>query len=189
MNPHDKEYECLRKAIESYLSKTDLMTNILYISVTAILAWAMECQNPFICTAVFCIIVPTFIVAQSYNIATLKIGAYFIVFYDEFKWEERLNQIDLNTRGKFNHLSASFKFPYIFVGILSAILSWIIFWGDKINWNNIMMYANNCFNTIIATIFAIVVIKQKNNIDIKQVYIEEWKEIKKSETNDSQINN
>jgi len=166
---------------DSYLSKTDLMTNILYVSVTAVLAWAISCQSPFICSAAYCIIIPTFIIAHNYNIASLKVGAYFIVFYKDYHWEERLHKVNIISRGKINRFSASFKLSYIFIGILCTILSWIIFLSNENNFDNIMLWINCVGDIVLTAIFIIVVLLQKNSDEIKQIYIDNWEVIRQNE--------
>lgn len=177
----DKEFDYLRKEIEFYLSKINSMTNLLYVSVTAILAWAIESQNPLFCSSVFCIIIPSYIVAHSYNIGMLKIGAYLIVFYEDYKWESRSHIVNQQVQKKFNRLPASYRFPYIFVGILSGISSWIIFLGNHSNLQNYVLWFNSIGITIICIIFILILLKQKGTDEIKQFYKDEWTKVREEE--------
>lgn len=178
----NKEFDYLRKEIEFFLDKINSMINLLYVSATAILAWAIESKNPLFCSSVFCIIVPSYIVTHSYNIGILKIGAYFMVFYDEdYKWENRSHMVNQQSKKKFNRLSASYKFPYIFVGALSGILAWIIFLEDLNNFENIVLWVNNIFIVVISIAFILFLLKQKNTDEIKEFYKSEWIRVRKRE--------
>lgn len=186
----EKEYDSLRKELEIYISKISFMISVLYVSATAVLAWAIENQNPFICSTIYCIIIPSFLITHSYNISIMRIGAYFIVFYDDYKWEKRLHEVNKKVSEKdngsndkkFNRLPSPYKSAYIFVGVLSSVLSWIIFLGGKNDSCNVMLWVNNICCVIIAIIFIVVVLMTKDNDKIKELYIEKWREVRETET-------
>jgi len=88
MTSHEeKEYDALRKELEIYFSKISFMISVFYVSATAVLAWSIENQPPFICSSVYCIIIPSFIITHSYNISIMRIGAYFMSFMMIIKWK------------------------------------------------------------------------------------------------------
>ncbi len=126
MNPRDREYEALRREIEKYTELEHSLYNIVYVGVTAILAWGISLKNSLICLLAYCIIFPSFRVMLSYNSGILRIGAYMHVFYDEYLWERKLHQICTLPKGKVVRYSSSYKTPFIFVSVLSTILSLII---------------------------------------------------------------
>lgn len=178
MNTEDKEYDMLRKEIELYLSKINLMTNVLYVSVTAILAWAIESQNAAMCGLAYCIIIPSYIIVQSYNWGCLKIGAYLSTFYEDYKWEKRLHSFNILTKGKIGRLSISYKLPYIFSGLLSVLSSYLIHEKNLNNDSSLYVVAY----AIITILFTVLVLFQKSSDSIKQSYINGWNSIKEEET-------
>lgn len=189
MTSHEeKEYDALRKELEIYISKISFMINVFYVSATAVLAWSIENQNPFICSSVYCIIIPSFIITHSYNVSIMRIGAYFIVFYDDYKWEKRLHEVNKkvkenNSYGKkFNRLPSPYKASFIFFGVLSSVLSWFIFLGNKNLLCDVMLWVNNIGCIIITIVFIVVVLKRKDNDKIKELYIEKWREVREAET-------
>lgn len=188
MNLHEKESEYLRKEIEFYLEKIDSMSNILYVSFTVVLTWAIERQNPMICYAAYCIIIPFYVIANSYNISILRIGSYFIVFYDDYQWERRLNRVNVISKSEINRFASSYKLSYIFIGILSTFLSWIILlFNDTILVDDVFVVSNILF-TIFTVSFLVIVLMQKSNDQIKEAYIRGWQKVKDEETSVSFTN-
>lgn len=42
----------------------------------------------------YCVIIPVYYIALDYNIFTMKLGAYLLVFHDD-KWEKRLHKVNM----------------------------------------------------------------------------------------------
>lgn len=80
MEKQDEEYKYLRKEIESCISIVQKTIQMLYVSITVVIAWAIDVSNPLICLAAYCVIIPTYFITIDYNISMLKIGAYLYVF-------------------------------------------------------------------------------------------------------------
>lgn len=93
MNPRDREYEALRREIEKFIELEHSLYSILYVGITAVLAWGISSKEALICLLTYCIIFPAFRVLLSYNAGVLRIGAYMYVFYDEYLWEKQLYKI------------------------------------------------------------------------------------------------
>lgn len=87
---------------------------------------------------------------------------------------------------KFNRLPSPYKAAYIFVGVLSSVLSWIIFLGNKKLLCDVMLWVYNIGCVIITIVFIIVVLKKKDNDKIKELYIEKWREVRETETQSSE---
>lgn len=64
--------------------------NTLYVGVTAVLAWAVTKSNALMCLLAYCVIIPVYYIALDYNIVTMKLGSYLLVFHED-KWEKRLH--------------------------------------------------------------------------------------------------
>ena len=180
MTPRDREYEALRREIEKYSEFEHSLYKVLYVSVTAILAWGISSTNALICLLAYCIIFPSFRVMLSYNSGILRIGAYMHVFYDEYFWEKRLRRVCNLPKSKVAYYSSSYKTPFIFVSVLSTILSLIILYE-----NPVPQYSYNIIITLLSllllTILVIYAFKQGNGNTIKDKYIKEFEEIKEEE--------
>lgn len=178
MTPRDREYEALRREIEKYSEFEHSLYNILYISVTAILAWGIDSKNALICLLTYCIIFPAFRVLLSYNSGILRIGAYIYVFYDEYLWEKQLYKICNSSDIKNVRYNSSFKAPFISVSILSTVLSLIICEF------NIKL----CVLSLLLLIFFIIYSFYQGNCDtIKQKYIDEFKKIREADCNSASV--
>lgn len=174
MTPRDREYEALRREIEKLLELEHSLYSILYVGITAVLAWGISSENALICLLTYCIIFPAFRVLLSYNSGMLRIGAYMYVFYDEYLWEKQLYKICKSSDIKNVRYNSSFKAPFISVSILSTVLSLIICeFNIKI-----------CVLSLLLLIFFIIYSFNQGNCDtIKQKYIDEFKKIKNEEDN------
>lgn len=181
MTPKDLEYEALRREIEKLSEFEHSLYNILYVGVTAILAWSINTNKAFVCLLAYCIIFPSFYVMLSYNAGIFRIGAYIYVYYDEYFWEKRLHEINTNEKYHKQRYALSYRTPFIFVSIMSTILSVII---------TIQTYAINSIEYIVIIMlsfllllsFMLFVFLQKSNDEIKQVYITAFRKMKNNES-------
>lgn len=182
MAPRDREYEALRREIEKISEFENSLYNILYVGATAVLAWGISSQNPLICLLTYCIIFPSFRIMLSYNSGILRIGAYMHVFYDEYLWEKRLHQICTLPKGTVVRYNSSYKTPFIFVSILSTILSLIILYE-----NHVPQYELNIIIAFLSLLLLISLViyafKQGNGDTIKQQYIDAFDAIKTAKYN------
>lgn len=186
MTPRDREYEALRREIEKMSEFEHSLYNFLYVSATAVLAWGISSKNALICLLTYCIIFPSFRIMLSYNSGILRIGAYMHVFYDEYFWEKRLHQICTLPKGKVVRYNSSYKTPFIFVSILSTILSLMILYE-----NHVHKYSFNIIIIILSLLllstFVIYAFKQGNGDDIKQQYIDAFKKIREADCNSADV--
>lgn len=188
MTPRDREYEALRREIEKMSEFEHSLYNFLYVSAAAVLAWGISSKNALICLLTYCIIFPSFRIMLSYNSGILRIGAYIYVFYDEYLWEKRLHQIRTRSKSKVVQYNSSYKFPFIFVSILSTTLSLIILYENhifKCSFNIIII----SLSLLLLLIFFIYAFKEDNGNIIKQHYIEEFTKIKIEECKSSLVPN
>lgn len=168
-----EEYDYLRKQIETNISLIHKTTNILYVGVTAILAWSIESNTHLICLLSFGIIIPTYCMVLDYQMGLLKIGAYLSVFYNDYHWEKRLHKMQIKNQIKRPQMS--YVYPYIFTTIMSNVLFYILLLkNNNLNASGIIQYS---MFSVISLSFIIWVSRSKKNDRIKSEYIEEWKKI------------
>lgn len=177
MNDNKKEYDNIKRELETSMSVVRKANNALYVGVTAVLAWAITTSNSILCLITYCVIIPVYYIVLDYNIATIKLGTYLLVFYDD-KWEIRLHKVNIVNVIK-RHAS-SYINPFIYASIASTILFFCF-----LDYNNIGAF--EIFQIIVCTIlflwFNIYVFMQKDNDSVKQIYIDAWEDIKNEEQN------
>lgn len=119
MSKTEREYDNVKKELESSMSVVRKANNILYIGVTSVLAWAITTSNPILCLLPYCVIIPIYYIVLDYNIATIKLGAYLYVFHDD-NWEKRLYKVNL--RKVIKQHGSSHRNPFIYASISTTIL-------------------------------------------------------------------
>lgn len=175
MSDNQKEYDNVKKELESSMDVVRKTNNALYVGVTAVLAWAITTSSPILCLLSYCVIIPTYYVVLDYNIATMKLGAYLLVFHDD-KWESRLHKV--NDKKVIKRHASSYRNPFIYASIASTTL-FLYF----IDYNNIDIFGivQIMVCIILFLWFNIYVLLQKDNDSVKQIYINEWTNIKNEE--------
>lgn len=176
MDRQDKEYEYLRNEIDKCISIIQKTIQVLYVSTTAIIAWAINETNPLVCFAAYGVIWPTYLISIDYNISMLKIGAYLAVFFDEYKWERRLHKI--NCENIINRHENAYQFPYTFCSLISFIIFFILYDYSALELKDGILIT---LNILLFLGFNIYVFLQRRNDKVKQIYIDKWNEIKLSE--------
>ena len=178
----DKEYDNIKKELETSLDVVRKANNARYVGVTAVLAWAVTASNPILCLLSYCVIIPVYFIVLDYNIATMKLGAYLVVFHND-KWEQRLHKVNL--RKVIKRHASSYRNPFIYASVASTILFLTFF-----DYNNIDVF--KIIQIIICTVlfwgFNSYVLFQKDNDHIKQIYINAWKSIKNEESDTKKKN-
>lgn len=170
MTPKDREYEALRREIEKLSELEHSLYNILYVGVTAILAWGINTNKSFVCLLAYCIIFPSFYVMLSYNSGVFRIGAYIYVYYDEYFWEKRLHKINTDKKYKKQRYVSSYKIPFIFVSAMSTVLS-IIIASQTYSLFSLKYIIIVIVSFLLLLSFIIYAFSKKNNDDLKQLYI------------------
>lgn len=171
----EKEYDNIKKELEITMSVVRKANNALYVGVTAILAWAITTSNSILCLLDYCVIIPVYYIALDYNIATMKLGAYLLVFHED-KWEERLHKV--NTAKIIKRHASSYRNSFIYASIATSIL-FFCFLDYKCIGVFEIVQISVCI--VLLLWFNIYVFLQKNNDDVKQAYINAWKNIKREE--------
>ena len=175
MSKKQKEYDVIRKAIESDMNIVRKANNALYVGVTAVLAWAVTASNSMLCLLAYCVIIPVYCIVLDYNIATMRSGAYLYVFYND-KWQKRFHKINLEK--VINRHALSYRIPFIYASIASTSLFFIFFDYTCIRILDIIQIII-CITLFL--FFNIYVLLQKDNDSIKQIYIDAWEKIKQEE--------
>jgi len=172
MAESQKEYDYVKKELETSMDVVRKTNNALYVGVTAVFAWAITTSNSILCLLSYCVIIPTYYVVLDYNIATMKLGAYLLVFHDD-KWEDRLHKV--NCEKVIKRHASSYRNPFIYASIASTILFFCF-----IDYNNINIFEIVQIIICVTLLlwFNIFVLSQKDNDCVKQVYIDAWTNIK-----------
>lgn len=173
MEKEDREYEYLRKEIEKSMSTVQTSIQLVYVTTTAIIAWAINVSNPLICFAAYGVILPTFLIAIDYNMSMLKIGAYMAVFFDEYKWEKRVHKI--NCEKIINRHDNSYQLPYIFCSLIACVIFFVLYDYSSLELQDWVLITLNIF---LFLGFNIYVLKQQRNDKVEQLYINKWNDIK-----------
>lgn len=181
MNPKDREYEALRREIEKLSEFEHSLYNILYVGVTAILAWGLNTNKAFVCLLAYCIIFPSFYVMLSYNAGIFRIGAYIYVYYDEYFWEKRLHKINTDKKYHKQRYALSYRTPFIFASIMSTILS-VIITIQTYDLYSIAYIAMIILSFLLLLSFIIYVFSQKGNDVIKQEYIKAFQNMRNQDS-------
>lgn len=180
MNPRDREFDYLRKEIEFCTAQKQTIFNLIYVSVATILAWAISIKSPFICILTYCVSFPYYCILMSYNIAIFKIQAYFYVFFEENLWDKRKYEIDKAINKNFNQQDTSYKFPFIFVNIMSTVLSLMFLCQSY----SIPSLIATLISMILLLIFVGYIHLQKSHIETIENYIKIFNDIKIKENAD-----
>ncbi len=172
-----KEYDNIKKELEVSMSVVRKANSALYVGITAVLAWAVTTSSSVLCLLSYCVIIPVYYIALDYNIATMKLGAYLLVFYDD-KWEHRLHEV--NVKGIIKRHASSYRNPFIYSSIAATILFFCF-----LDYNNIdILSIFQIFICIILFLwFVVYVLLQRDNDAVKQIYIDAWTDIKRKEQN------
>lgn len=86
-----KEYELLRQEILDKINAIVQYNILLYTATTAVLAFAFEKENPFLCLLPYVVILPIYLMVEELHNITSNIAAYMIVFLEgtDHNWETR----------------------------------------------------------------------------------------------------
>lgn len=88
-----KEYDNVKNELLNYIDTIRKVNNALYAGVTAVLAWAITAKSSILCLLAYCVIIPVYCMTQNYNLITMKMGTYLLVFHND-KWEKRLHKVN-----------------------------------------------------------------------------------------------
>lgn len=175
MEKKQREYDYVKKELEVCLEVVRKTSNMLYVGVTAILAWAVTTSNSTICLLSYCVIIPVYYITLDYNIAVMKLGSYLLVFHDD-KWERRLHKV--NVRNVIKRHASSYRNSYIYASIAATVLFFLFLDIKNIG---IFEIVQIIICLVLFLWFNIYVILQQDNDNIKQMYINAWKKIKYEE--------
>lgn len=171
----EKEYDNIKKELQTSIDVVRKANNALYVGVTAVLAWAITASNSILCLLSYCVIIPVYFVVLDYNIASMKLGAYLLVFHND-KWKQRLHKVNL--RNVIKRHASSYRNPFIYASIASTILFLTFFDYDNINVLKIVQIGI-CVGLFLG--FNTYVLFQKDNDKVKQIYINAWEQVKSEE--------
>lgn len=170
-----KEYENVKNELLTYIDVVRKVNNSLYIGVTAVLAWAISASSSILCLLAYCVIIPVYCMVLNYNIVTMKMGTYLLVFHDD-KWEKRLNKAnDLKVA---NCYVSFYRIPFTYASIATTFLFFCFLDYKRISTFEIIQIII-CIGLFLC--FNIYIFIQKKNSDLKRIYINVWEKIKMEE--------
>lgn len=175
MLDEQKEYDNVKKELEVSLEIVRKGSNILYVAVTAVLAWSVTTLNAVLSLLAYCVIIPLYFIIVNYNTHSMKLGAYLLIFHND-KWEERLHKI--NNKKSIKRYALSYRMPFIYASIASTTLFFVLLDYNVISILEIIQVVI-CIVLLLG--FNTYVFWQKDNDTIKQIYIDAWTDIKKEE--------
>ena len=149
--------------------------NALYVGITAIFAWAITAHKAVVCILAYCVIIPVYYIVMDYNISTMKLGAYLLVFHND-KWEKRLHEI--NTKRVINRHASSYRNPFIYASVGVTVLFLCLLDFNKIK---VLEFIQLFICIMLFICFNIYIFFQKDNDTIKEIYIKAWEKIKEEE--------
>lgn len=175
---YEKEYLMIREEIMHYYDLIQNLRNMLYISLAAILTFAISSDyDPLLCLLPYCVILPIYIVTIDYQYGMWSMGTYLLVFLEgeQFNWETRLHILNTSLNEKMERHASSYHYPFVVTGLSCTILFFLKIDYHEMNYRIII----EIIFAIILTISFLIYIKiQKTPDEIKSVYIHEWKNIK-----------
>lgn len=177
MSGDKREYDNIKKELESCMSVVRKANNALYVGITAVLAWAITTSNSVFCLLTYCVIIPVYYVVLDYNIAAMKLGAYLLVFHND-KWEKRLHKV--NNENVIKRHASSYRNSFVYASVASTILFFCLLDYKSIG---VFEISQIIICIILVLWFNAYVFLQKDNDNVKQTYINAWKKIKKEEKN------
>lgn len=180
-----EEYLMLRDEILHCMQIVDNSRNILYVTVSAILAFAFTQAEPLIFILPFIVIIPIYLVTLDYMSSLYKIGTYLVVFCDNesFKWEKRLVDLDDSKIKNATRFRWAFHIPYLFTSLACiALFSYSMF----IN-NQCISSFTSILRIIVAVLLLFVVstifLKYRDMAKIREDFKNKWENLKISEEN------
>lgn len=128
-----KEYEDLRGEIKQKIELHNSLMTFMITTVVAVLAFALETDNPLMYLLPFAIIIPISMRIAYYREAIIKISSYIIVYIENqvggLQWETRYNQLQgLKRDTIYNSLTISRYYE----GIILSVICYTLYFENYI---------------------------------------------------------
>lgn len=175
-----KEYELLRAEMMDLFKAVTTYGTVLYSAVAAILAFALQRDEFYLCLVPYVAILPLFLLSESKNRGICKIAAYMFVFLegDEFNWETRHHELDKLNEKKQKRGSV---IPYYYLAITCSVAALFKVYANQATW---LIKGIEVVCVVAFTVVAIIIMK-KNKVNYnatRDEYIDQWKAIKEKQT-------
>ena len=190
-----KEYESLRQEILVNSQIIAQYNALLYTVTVAVLAFAFDKENPFLCLIPYVVIIPIYLLNEWKRKSNCNIASYMLVFLEgtDYKWETRTykrtsSNKQQNAVKHILSLNIPERMPYLIIACicsLSTICKTII--SD-------MTDVTKYISTILVFLFTIwmIIVMIRNTEDdaiIKTSCIERWQAVKASEEQEARKRN
>lgn len=174
-----KEYELLRAEMMDLFKAVTQYGTVLYSAVAAILAFALQRDEFYLCMVPYVAILPLFLLSESKNRGICKIAAYMYVFLeeDEFHWEHRHHELEIINSKKQRRGSV---IPYYYLAITCSAAALFKVYANQDGW---ALKGIESLIVIVITVISIIVMK-KNKVNFNETrkeFITQWEAIKQSE--------
>lgn len=129
-----KEYEDIRGEIKQKMELHNSLITFMITTVVAVLAFALERDNPALYLLPFAIIIPISMRVTYYRTSMAKLSAYVIVYLedklDDINWETRNTKLINDSSNKlFDKLTIS----HYYEGIILGVVCYVLYFIDYIN--------------------------------------------------------
>lgn len=133
-----KEYEDIRGEIKQKIELHNSLITFMITTVVAVLAFALERNNPALYLLPFAIIIPISMRVTYYRTAMVKLSAYAIVYLEDkldgINWETRNVQlINSNLNKLFDKLTIS----HYYEGMILGIVCYLLYLINYLKWKTI----------------------------------------------------
>lgn len=133
-----KEYEDIRGEIKQKIELHNSLITFMITTVVAVLAFALERNNPALYLLPFAIIIPISMRVTYYRTAMIKLSAYVIVYLEDkldgINWETRNTQLINDSSNK---LFDKFTISHYYEGIILGIVCYFLYFIDYIKGKSI----------------------------------------------------
>lgn len=178
-----KEYEDLRSEIKQKIELHNSLITFMVTTVVAVLAFALESNNPLLFLLPFGIIIPISMRITYYRAAMVKLSAYIIIYIESeiegLNWETRNTQL-INVDQ--SNLYDSFTISHYYEGIIMSIVCYVLYIGNYIKDKTMNLQTIVCLIIpFILVIWEAIITKRIVTFNKqKNEWIKKWKDFKDS---------
>ena len=182
-----KEYESLRQEILVNSQIIAQYNALLYTVTVAVLAFAFDKKNPFLCLIPYVVIIPIYLLNEWKRKSNCNIASYMLVFLEgtDYKWETRTykrtsSNKQQNAVKHILSLNIPERMPYLIIACICSIST--IFKMLVSNIANIEKYTSIIL-VLLFTILMIAIMIRNTDHDaqVKAACIEKWQAVKGAE--------
>ena len=179
----DGEYQALRSELLHSYTIVDSSRNILYVTVSCMLAFAVTNDDIELYLLPFSVIIPVYLIAINYTYDMYRIGTYISVFGEgptsDYKWESRQLVLNKQKDHSMPRQAKMFHVPYISLGTACIYLFCLSF-----DFRNLSLSSFLCLIFGIFLYFLLIAIFRYygDMLSVQKKYLEGWMNVKDAES-------